>query len=83
MGESKVLHRAFYSPALSCEKKYCIYLPPSYSDRPDLRYSVLYLLPGLMDYEVTWFEKGHVQGYMDGGAWPRNRRPTSPPFWRV
>ena len=61
---STVLHREFYSPALQCNKRYCIYLPDSYYTS-DLRYSVLYLLPGLMDYEVTWFVKGHVQQHMD------------------
>lgn len=61
---STVLHREFYSPSLKCNKRYCIYLPDSYYVS-DLRYSVLYLLPGLMDYEVTWFVKGHVQEHMD------------------
>ncbi len=65
MSESTVLHRSFYSPALGTEKKYCIYLPPSYHHNHDTRYSTLYLLPGLMDYEVTWFEKGHVKEHMD------------------
>lgn len=65
MSESKVFHAGFYSHSLNKEKRYCIYLPPSYDEREDLRYSVLYLLPGLMDYEVTWFEKGHVKEHAD------------------
>lgn len=65
MSESQVLHRSFYSPALGKEKRYCIYLPPSYENSKHLKYSTVYLLPGLMDYEVTWFEKGHVHEHMD------------------
>ena len=66
MSDSLVLHRAFYSPSLGREKRYCIYLPPSYRARGDLRYSALYLLPGLMDYERTWIDKGRVHEQMDG-----------------
>lgn len=62
---SSVYHKSFYSPSLKSEKRYCIYLPDSYFHRENLRYSVLYLLPGLMDYEVTWFEKGRVKEHMD------------------
>ena len=65
MSESTVLHRSFYSPSLGKEKRYCIYLPPSYGYNHNARFSTVYLLPGLMDYEVTWFEKGHVQQHMD------------------
>jgi len=65
MGESQVLHRAFYSPALGREKRYCIYLPSSYAARQDLRFSTVYLLPGLMDYERTWIDKGRVHEHMD------------------
>jgi enterochelin esterase-like enzyme len=65
MGDSMVLHRSFYSPALNSEKGYCIYLPPSYRHRPDFRYSTVYLLPGLMDWEMTWCEKGRVHEQMD------------------
>lgn len=65
MGESMVLRRSFYSPALNAEKNYVIYLPPSYRERPDLRYSTVYLLPGLFDYDMTWTEKGRVHEHMD------------------
>ncbi len=65
MGDSMVLHRSFYSPSLNKEKRYCIYLPPSYRHRGDFRYSTVYLLPGLMDYEMTWVEKGRVHEHMD------------------
>lgn len=65
MSESLVLHRSFYSPSMGREKRYCIYLPPSYRYREDFRYSTVYLLPGLMDYEMTWVEKGRVHEHMD------------------
>lgn len=65
MADSIVLHRAFYSHALGKDKRYCIYLPPSYRERSDLRYSSLYLLPGLMDYERSWVDKGRVHEQMD------------------
>lgn len=65
MSGSSVYHNSFYSPSLGKEKGYCIYLPPSYHENPHARYSTVYLLPGLMDYEVTWFEKGHVKEHMD------------------
>lgn len=65
MTESSVLHRTFYSPSMNKEKKYCIYLPPSYHSRSDLHYSTLYLLPGLMDYELSWVHNGKVHEHMD------------------
>lgn len=65
MSLSTVLHRSFYSPALGAEKRYCICLPPSYGLRQDVRYSTLYLLPGLMDYERTWVDKGRIHEHLD------------------
>ncbi|MDQ7821219.1 MAG: alpha/beta hydrolase-fold protein [Candidatus Eremiobacteraeota bacterium] len=65
MSESLVLHRSFYCPAMNKEKRYTIYLPPSYRYQPEARYSAVYLLPGLMDYEMTWVEKGRVHEHMD------------------
>lgn len=64
MAEPIVLHRAFYSHALRAEKRYSICLPNSYRSHPELRYSTLYLLPGLMDYERTWVDRGRVHEAM-------------------
>lgn len=61
---SQVLHLSFFSPSLRMDKKYCIYLPPSYDEEPGRRYSAVYLLPGLMDYECTWSDKGRVHEHM-------------------
>lgn len=62
---SQVLHRSFYSGSLQQQQKYCIYLPPSYQEDDTRRYSAVYLLPGLMDYEETWCDKGRVHEHMD------------------
>jgi len=62
---SCVHHLEFYSPALGRDVKYCIYLPPSYYHNDHVRYSSVYLLPGLMDYERTWCDKGRVHEHMD------------------
>jgi enterochelin esterase-like enzyme len=63
--QSQVVYDSFYSPALQLEKKYCIYLPPSYQSGNGRRYSTVYLLPGLMDYERTWCDQGRVHEHMD------------------
>ncbi|HPZ06936.1 MAG TPA: alpha/beta hydrolase-fold protein [Candidatus Eremiobacteraeota bacterium] len=65
MSESYVLHQSFYCPSLGKDMRYCIYLPPSYSYANTKWYSTVYLLPGLMDYEKTWCEKGRVHEHMD------------------
>ncbi len=65
MSDALVLHRSFYSMALGREKNYCIYLPASYPHAEERHYSTVYLLPGLMDYERTWIDKGHVHEQMD------------------
>lgn len=63
--ESQTLHLSFYSGNLHQDKRYCIYLPPSYRDGNNRRYSCVYLLPGLMDYERTWIDRGRVHEHMD------------------
>ncbi len=65
MTNALVLHRTFYSMALGRSKNYCIYLPGSYPHAEERHYSTLYLLPGLMDYERTWIDKGRVHEHMD------------------
>jgi len=65
MSQSMVLERSLISHHLGAEKRYCIYLPPSYSEGGERRFSTLYLLPGLMDYQRTWVEKGLVNEHMD------------------
>ena len=71
MTESQVLHLSFYSEHLQQDKKYCIYLPPSYNYIPECRYSTIYLLPGLMDYERTWCDRGRVHDHMDNLIYSR------------
>lgn len=61
---SQVLQDSFYSKALQAQKKYLIYLPPSFFHH-EQAYPVLYLLSGLMDYERTWEDKGHLSHVAD------------------
>ena len=60
-----LLHRTFFSHALGKEKAYTAYLPPSYSEREDLHYPVLLLLPGLLDDETTWTRQTRLEEVMD------------------
>lgn len=52
-------HRSFYSESLGSYKKYVVYLPPSYG-LSDESYPVLYLMGGLLDYEMDWTNKGEI-----------------------
>lgn len=60
-----VLHLQFYSPALNELRGYALYLPPGHSS-PTLRFPTLYLLHGMLDWELTWLEKGGLAFTMDG-----------------
>ena len=60
-----LLKRSFYSKALGKEKKYVIYLPPSYNYETNINYSTVYLMGGLLDYEETWVRKGRLDISMD------------------
>ncbi len=65
-GMGAVHHLAFATPALGETRRYTIYLPPSH-DRSERRFSVLYLLHGLLDWERTWLERGRLASVMDEG----------------
>src|SRR6185369_9070683 len=41
-----VAHHTYFSKAMGHDVGYCIYLPPSYRDSPNLRYPVIYNLHG-------------------------------------
>jgi endo-1,4-beta-xylanase len=41
-----VSHHTYFSKAMGHDVGYCIYLPPAYRDKPDLRYPVIYNLHG-------------------------------------
>lgn len=57
-------HLRFRSPALGEERGYVLYLPPGYA-APGVRFPVLYLLHGALDWEKSWIEKGDLGGAMD------------------
>ena len=64
-GHGHLLRRSFCSPRLEREKRYCIYLPPGYPHRTDERFPCLVLLPGLLDDEMTWSRRAHVEHVAD------------------
>lgn len=41
-----VKHLKFFSPSMKCDVGYCIYLPPGYESRTDVRFPVIYHLHG-------------------------------------
>ncbi|MCJ8345351.1 alpha/beta hydrolase-fold protein [bacterium] len=59
-----LIHTSFYSKSLDENKKYVIYLPPSYS-LSDQVYPVLYLSGGLLDWERSWHDKANISQVAD------------------
>ncbi|HZI23218.1 MAG TPA: alpha/beta hydrolase family protein [Gemmatimonadales bacterium] len=55
----------FFSAALGVEKRYVIYLPPSYSSAPQRRYPVAYYLHGLWGQESDWVSQGDIDAVAD------------------
>ncbi|MCS6898312.1 MAG: alpha/beta hydrolase-fold protein, partial [Polyangiaceae bacterium] len=63
-GRGTTLHLRFWSPALREERRYTLYLPPSYGTQ-GRRFPTLYLLHGLLDWERTWLDKGALAPTLD------------------
>ncbi len=60
-GRCGYLYRSgLHSVALGRWMEYTVYLPPSFFRMPERMYPVVYLLPGLLDDDTTWFVKGRV-----------------------
>jgi enterochelin esterase family protein len=59
-----LIKRSFFSPVLGVNKKYTIYLPPSYN-YSNKSYPTVYLMAGLLDNEETWTRKGYVDRTLD------------------
>jgi S-formylglutathione hydrolase FrmB len=57
--------RSFKSAALGVEKKYVVYLPAGYADKPDARWPVFYYLHGLTGNETNWTELGKLDAAAD------------------
>ena len=60
-----LIRDSFFSPSLGKEKRYTIYLPPSYPFDLDRHYPTLYILTGLLDDDADWSRKGHIEEAMD------------------
>lgn len=54
-----------YSPEIGGEMLYSVILPSSFNLSPDRSYPILYLLHGMMDTNMGWTMRGHLQDVMD------------------
>lgn len=63
--QSKVITDSIESKSLNALRHYNVYLPKSFDSEPDKTYPVLYLLHGLMDTNMGWTMRGHIQDVMD------------------
>jgi S-formylglutathione hydrolase FrmB len=57
--------KKFASAALGVTKRYFVYLPAAYDDRPDVRWPVFYYLHGLTGSESDWVEHGEIDKAAD------------------
>ena len=57
--------KSFKSAALGVAKKYVVYLPAGYADKPDARWPVFYYLHGLTGNETNWTELGKLDAAAD------------------
>lgn len=55
----------FHSAALGADKRYIVYLPPSYRRDDARRYPVAYYLHGAWGMEYDWVRLGHLDRAMD------------------
>ncbi len=60
-----VAKHSFTTTALGVTKRYLVYLPAGYSERPDTRWPVFYYLHGLTGTESDWVEAGDVDNAAD------------------
>ena len=55
----------YQSKSLGIRRGLCVYTPPDYERKPDVRYPVLYLFHGRGDNEATWTVFGKAHWIMD------------------
>jgi enterochelin esterase family protein len=55
----------YYSKSLDKRRGLCVYTPPEYDRKPDIRYPVLYLFHGSGDNEATWTVLGRANLILD------------------
>jgi len=58
----------FFAPSLGVEKRYLIYLPPSYATALQRRYPVAYYLHGVTGDESDWVSQGNIDVIADSIA---------------
>ncbi|MDR2389046.1 MAG: esterase family protein [Tannerellaceae bacterium] len=63
--QSRVETRTINSKVLNADRDYNIFIPLSYDQEPNRKYPILYLLHGVMDTNLGWFERGRVKDVMD------------------
>lgn len=59
-----LLHDSLFSDSLGTHMNYVVYLPPNYFLKED-KYPVLFLMCGLMDYELSWATQGNLAEISD------------------
>ena len=64
--KGRVEKRKLASAALGVDKKYLVYLPAGYDDKPNVRWPVFYYLHGLTGNETNWVELGKLDAAADG-----------------
>jgi RNA polymerase sigma factor (sigma-70 family) len=57
--------RYYYSALTDATRQAFVYTPASYDAMPDVRYPVLYLLPGMGEDESAWVDQGRVAAILD------------------
>jgi S-formylglutathione hydrolase FrmB len=60
IGKGRIEERRFMSTALGVEKRFVVYLPAGYDDKPNARYPVFYYLHGLGGDESNWIDGGKL-----------------------
>lgn len=63
--KGSLLRNSFFSHALGKEKRFSIYLPPSYFYNKEESYPVLYIMAGLLDDDSDWSRKGKIEKAAD------------------
>ncbi len=66
-----VTHHTFESPSMKRPVGYCVYLPPSYSEKPDQQYPVIFHLHGAEGNEFRMLYSAEIlhEGILKG-KWP-------------
>ena len=58
-------HHTYSSPVAECQRGVIVYTPPSYYEKADQKYPVLFLLHGFGDDQTAWTEVGRAHRIAD------------------